>query len=349
MRQSFLQKAFRGKALKLNNFWKYSKIKGTLVFKVPFIIDIKEKTLHNLYLSNVINVRLISYFVLKGFVRGIFVEYFNVHQALKILQEYYITDSIQMVTRWIREGKIKAVRSENRKEGWQIHRDDLFEFIEEKRPGLPEVKEVYDWFVKNSFSLQLSESNGNIEIPSNNTEDMETNSLEKDRNQLYDIKQLEDQIKNIQEELHLTYEQFVDMSTVVQELKEENESLRELYEQLHEIYQEIEKKMNDQTIKKVNKTKNRNIIKSYSLKKFEELVIEVMNEYDDSKSLLEKQENIVNEMYNLFFHDNENLNEEIIVDEQYTCPLTKKEYKNLKPLLKNAIKYKIKQELKTNV
>nr|WP_290913203.1 hypothetical protein [Anoxybacillus sp.] len=59
-------------------------------------------------------------------------EVYHVHQALKILQLYYITDSIQMVTRWICEEKIRAERSENRKEGWRIHDDDLLEFIEKK-------------------------------------------------------------------------------------------------------------------------------------------------------------------------------------------------------------------------
>jgi hypothetical protein len=33
---------------------------------------------------------------------------YNVHQTLNILQQYYITDSIQIVTRWIHEGKIRA-------------------------------------------------------------------------------------------------------------------------------------------------------------------------------------------------------------------------------------------------
>jgi hypothetical protein len=54
---------------------------------------------------------------------GKYMEVYNVHQALKILQQYYITDSIQMVTRWIREGKIKAnVRQTEEKVGGFIRK-----------------------------------------------------------------------------------------------------------------------------------------------------------------------------------------------------------------------------------
>ncbi|MBB6451770.1 putative site-specific integrase-resolvase [Salirhabdus euzebyi] len=69
--------------------------------------------------------------------------------GIKILGEYYITDSIQMVTRWIRQGRIKAIRSENRKEGYLINHEDLFDYIDEIRPGLPIMKAVYDSYIEN--------------------------------------------------------------------------------------------------------------------------------------------------------------------------------------------------------
>jgi hypothetical protein len=43
---------------------------------------------------------------------------YNVHEVFAILDSYYITHSPAMVTKWIREGKIKGVRSDNRKEGY---------------------------------------------------------------------------------------------------------------------------------------------------------------------------------------------------------------------------------------
>jgi hypothetical protein len=45
---------------------------------------------------------------------------YDVSSTLDMLKQYYITGSKQMITRWIREGKIKGTRSENRKEGWVI-------------------------------------------------------------------------------------------------------------------------------------------------------------------------------------------------------------------------------------
>jgi len=50
---------------------------------------------------------------------------FGVYEALDILRKYYITDSKQMVNRWIRENRIKATRTENRKAGWEIDEESL--------------------------------------------------------------------------------------------------------------------------------------------------------------------------------------------------------------------------------
>jgi hypothetical protein len=60
----------------------------------------------------------------------------DVYDALKILKQYYITDSKQMVARWLREGRIKGFRTDNRKEGWTIFEEDLYDFIDRERPGL---------------------------------------------------------------------------------------------------------------------------------------------------------------------------------------------------------------------
>jgi hypothetical protein len=60
----------------------------------------------------------------------------NVDEALCILQNYFITDSRQVVVRWIREGKIVGERTENRKEGYRISEENLSGFIESMRPGL---------------------------------------------------------------------------------------------------------------------------------------------------------------------------------------------------------------------
>ncbi|MGM0805995.1 MAG: hypothetical protein ACQET8_14710 [Bacillota bacterium] len=62
---------------------------------------------------------------------------YNVFEALHLLQKHYVTNaSVQMVTRWIREGKLRGTRTENRKDGYLIEEDDLYEFIEERNPGM---------------------------------------------------------------------------------------------------------------------------------------------------------------------------------------------------------------------
>jgi hypothetical protein len=64
---------------------------------------------------------------------------YNIHEALKILKDHYVTDSLQMVSRWIREGALYGERSTNRKDGWLITQRDLDEFISERMPGMVEL------------------------------------------------------------------------------------------------------------------------------------------------------------------------------------------------------------------
>lgn len=61
-------------------------------------------------------------------------ELLNVKEATQILSEEAITNSEQIVRRWIREGKLKATRTENRKNGYCIFADDLTEFISKRKP-----------------------------------------------------------------------------------------------------------------------------------------------------------------------------------------------------------------------
>ncbi|MCP1190826.1 helix-turn-helix domain-containing protein [Cytobacillus firmus] len=67
----------------------------------------------------------------------------NTEEALKILKDCYITDSVQTLRKWIREGKIIAAGSPYKQEGYTIKEEDLKAFIEEERPGLLEILKVY--------------------------------------------------------------------------------------------------------------------------------------------------------------------------------------------------------------
>lgn len=189
-------------------------------------------------------------------------EVYNVHQALKILQEYYITDSIQMVTRWIREGKIKAERSANRKEGWRIHHDDLFEFIEEHRPGLPEVMGVYEWYVENSFSMLASDHREkHNKLDSEEVKGDSTYPEELIKQLMEEKNQLENQLINMQDELNLVYEQITELIVKIQKLEEENAFLIEAYEQIDDMYQELKQKNQQENSNETPKTMERKLKK----------------------------------------------------------------------------------------
>ena len=278
-------------------------------------------------------------------------EVYNVHQALKILQQYYITDSIQMVTRWIRQGKIRAERSENRKEGWRIHHDDLFEFIEEQRPGLPEIMSVYEWYVENAFSPMV---NGNSEkgaaFDSERVKYMDIDSKELIEQLLEEKKQLENQLISMQDEMNLVYEKVAELTTKVQKLKEENAFLIELYEQIDEMYQELKKKNQQESGNGTPKTMERKLKKVMSAEDFKTIVKEVINEYEgETIDLMQQEGKLTAEIYPLFFNEDGKLKNEIINEEEYNCPLTGKKYKNLKSMLKNAIRTKLEKSIHQNV
>jgi hypothetical protein len=68
--------------------------------------------------------------------------FYDVESALEVLKKYSITESKQMVTRWIRKGKLRGYRSENRKEGYKIPEEELYRFIDDKRPGFRMLHET---------------------------------------------------------------------------------------------------------------------------------------------------------------------------------------------------------------
>ncbi|CAM3930668.1 helix-turn-helix domain-containing protein [Bacillus wiedmannii] len=68
---------------------------------------------------------------------------FNTEEVLKILKDCYITDSVQTLRKWIREGKIIATGSPFKQEGYTIKEEDLKSFIEEERPGFLDILKVY--------------------------------------------------------------------------------------------------------------------------------------------------------------------------------------------------------------
>ncbi|AOM07581.1 helix-turn-helix domain-containing protein [Bacillus cereus] len=68
---------------------------------------------------------------------------FNTEEVLRILKDCYITDSVQTLRKWIREGRIIASGSPYKQEGYTIKEEDLIEFIEAERPGFLDILKVY--------------------------------------------------------------------------------------------------------------------------------------------------------------------------------------------------------------
>ncbi|WP_345243222.1 hypothetical protein [Pontibacillus salipaludis] len=102
----------------------------------------------------------------------------NIHEAVNILNKHYVTDSAQMVSRWIREEKLPADRSDNRKIGWQILEDDLYDFISERNPG---IVEIIAWYEENVLRGTLHEDLTSINVIGGNISGKD--GLEGGRNQ----------------------------------------------------------------------------------------------------------------------------------------------------------------------
>ena len=66
----------------------------------------------------------------------------NVDQAFEILKENRLTENIQTVRRWIRNGEIKAHITNNRKAGYIINEDDLNYFISSRNPLSKEINRL---------------------------------------------------------------------------------------------------------------------------------------------------------------------------------------------------------------
>ncbi len=89
--------------------------------------------------------------------------FMTVDQALEKLKEAGVTDSIQTVRRWLREGKIKAHRSEYRKAGFLVDAEDLNRFINE-RTGRDKVAEINTLKTKlNHYTTKYSQLQNDYE------------------------------------------------------------------------------------------------------------------------------------------------------------------------------------------
>lgn len=269
---------------------------------------------------------------------------YNVHEVLAILQKYYITDSQQMVARWIREGKIQGIRSDNRKEGYRVSEDELFEFIEEQRPGLPSIMQVYESYVK-QLRPELQEDNL-IETQENSNENLRL--IENENNGLREqVVSLENKLNDLQQENQILEMRLNETLELNNELKEENNVLLDEIETLSELFKitdDENKRLKDLSSKKIDveMKSNNQTKKGYPVKKeltfeeFKDLCEETIASIEHNLEQGEIDDHL-RIVYERIF-ENGTIKSNLITDNgSITCPYTEKIYKQQKRLINHAV------------
>lgn len=149
----------------------------------------------------------------------------NVQEAMKILEENYIKVSYKTFTDWLRKLEIAAVPSDNRKEGWSIREEDLFEFIDKKRPGLRQILQEYQHLIQdiNDVKQQVQA------LFHNKTEG--------------EVEYMEGRKSKTGEHINYLYEVLQMMHDEVEELKIQNQLMKDTYEQAAGEYKSLQKRM----------------------------------------------------------------------------------------------------------
>ncbi|HDR6260672.1 TPA: DNA-binding protein [Bacillus cereus] len=149
----------------------------------------------------------------------------NVQEAMKILEENYIKVSYKTFTDWLRKLEIAAVPSENRKEGWSIREEDLFTFIDKKRPGLRQILQEYHHLIQdiNDVKQQVQ-----VLFHKKNEEEVEY---------------LEGRGSITAEDIHFLYDLVNIMSEEISALQKQNQWMKDAYEQVAEEYDLLQQKV----------------------------------------------------------------------------------------------------------
>lgn len=167
-------------------------------------------------------------------------QWFTVKETLEIFRKYFITDSEQMVTRWLREYKIPAVRTTYRKEGWHIKREDVYSFVDKIRPGLRQVFEQYE-AIHNELHAHTDRLN-QLEMKMEGWvlgQDIKREHEDVDIS--VEIEEVYQHNQQLVEDISFLYEVLGDMEQDIQHLRKEQAFLRAMCEQLKEEYSELKK------------------------------------------------------------------------------------------------------------
>jgi hypothetical protein len=231
---------------------------------------------------------------------------FNIHEAFKILKRHYITDNIQTVSRFIREKRLHGVRGK-RKDGWIIKESDLYEFIDEEKPGIVEMVYVYDKYAEG------------ILVPSSET------FLKGKKRIAAAEKNLDDVLNKIHDDLNRLNQQIEQITKTSKEKSTFGSNT---------VEPPRDKSPSDIPKKKINK------YKKVILKKFKDLLIKKEILKKDDVASLEIEIRII---YRVYFDDEGHMREKVFNENGYICPVTKEEMKVFVPLLKKTISQLLKK------
>ncbi|HDR7509368.1 TPA: helix-turn-helix domain-containing protein [Bacillus toyonensis] len=149
----------------------------------------------------------------------------NVQEAMKILEENYIKVSYKTFTDWLRKLEIAAVPSDNRKEGWSIREEDLFEFIDKKRPGLRQILQEYHHLIQDITDVKQQ-----VQALFHNKKEGEVEYMEGRENKT------NDHIDFLYDMMHMMHDE-------MEELKIQNQLMKDAYEQAAGEYNSLQKRM----------------------------------------------------------------------------------------------------------
>ncbi|EEK76909.1 hypothetical protein bcere0009_42310 [Bacillus cereus R309803] len=253
----------------------------------------------------------------------------NVQEAMEILEEHYIQVSYKTFTDWLRKLEIPAVPSENRKEGWAIRQEDIFEFIERKRPGLRQILQEYQGLVEDMSQLKQQ-----VQLLMKNREKADLYVEESNENKT--VKQLQEKDKVQREEVKFLYDFLNIVLEELQELKEQNKWMNQAYEQIvgdyNFLYEELQRLQSEKNTIQMEEIEEE-IVPRINEEEFGELLqIQLKQKFPYKQPVLDSE--MIKELYTLFcsklFLQEENDQPCIIKrGDIYICPLTGKEYKHI--------------------
>lgn len=149
----------------------------------------------------------------------------NVQEAMKVLEENYIKVSYKTFTDWLRKLEIAAVPSENRKEGWSIREEDLFTFIDKKRPGLRQILQEYHHLIQD-----INDVKQQVQVLFHKKNEEEVEYLE-GRESITD------------EDIHFLCDLVNIMCEEISVLQKQNQWMKDAYEQVAEEYDLLQQKV----------------------------------------------------------------------------------------------------------